>query len=71
MTNDELLLKLIERIKNHLEDTQKDLEEEVEQDGDLLDDFDKGWINGIESCIALLEWIQEGDIDLYGWKNKP
>jgi hypothetical protein len=64
MTNEELLLKLIERIKKQIQDFDTELQEEETEQGFERDDFDKGYLGGMESILLTVKFAQDGSIPI-------
>ena len=64
MTNDELLLKLIERINNSIKGLDKELKAEEIKQGFDRDEFDKGYLAGMESVLLTVKLAQDGSIPL-------
>ena len=64
MTNDELLLKLIERINNSIKGLDKELKAEKIKQGFDRDEFDKGYLAGMESVLLTVKLAQDGSIPL-------
>lgn len=64
MTNDELLLKLIERIKKQMQDFDTELQEEEREQGFDRDEFDKGYLGGMQSVLLTVEFAQDGSIPI-------
>lgn len=64
MTNEELLLKLIEEIKEQIQGLDEEFEQEETEQGFERDDFDKGYLAGMESVLLTVKLVQEGSVDL-------
>jgi len=64
MTNDELLLKLIERIKNQIRGLDKEWKAEETKQGFDRDEFDRGYLMGMKSVLLTVEFAQDGSIPL-------
>jgi hypothetical protein len=64
MTNDELLLKLIEEIKEQIQGLEGEFEQEELEQGFDRDDFDKGYLAGMQSVLLTVKLIQDGSVDL-------
>lgn len=62
MTNDELLIKLIERVKNQIKDLDEEFSTEETEQGFERDDFDKGYLAGMETILLTIELAQDGSI---------
>jgi hypothetical protein len=64
MTNDELLLKLIEEIKEQIQGLEEEFEQEELEQGFDRDDFDKGYLAGMQSVLLTVKLIQDGSVEL-------
>ena len=64
MTNDELLLKVIERIQKGMQGVEEQFEINELESGDERDDFDKGYLAGMKSVLFTVKFIQDGSVDL-------
>jgi len=64
MTNEELLLKLIERIKKQIQGLDEEFAEEETEQGFERDDFDKGYLMGMKSVLLTVEFAQDGSIPI-------
>jgi hypothetical protein len=64
MTNEELLLKLIEQIKSQIQGLDEEFEQEELEQGFDRDDFDKGYLAGMQSVLLTVKLIQDGSVDL-------
>ena len=64
MTNDELLLKVIERIQKGMQGVEEQFLINELESGDERDDFDKGYLAGMKSVLFTVKFIQDGSVDL-------
>jgi hypothetical protein len=64
MTNEELLLKLIEQIKSQIRGLDEEFEQEELEQGFDRDDFDKGYLAGMQSVLLTVKLVQDGSVDL-------
>jgi hypothetical protein len=64
MTNDELLLKLIERIKKQIQGLDEEFEAEEKEQGFDRDAFDRGYLMGMKSVLLTVEFAQDGSIPI-------
>jgi hypothetical protein len=64
MTNDELLLKLIEQIKKQIIGLEEEFEEEELAEGFDRDEFDKGYLAGMQAVLLEVKLVQDGSIEL-------
>jgi hypothetical protein len=64
MTNDELLLKLIERIKKQIQGLDEEFAAEETEQGFDRDEFDNGYLMGMKSVLLTVEFAQDGSIPI-------
>ena len=64
MTNDELLLKLIEQIKRQIRGLEEEFEKEELAEDFERDEFDKGYLAGMRTILLEVKLVQEGSIPL-------
>lgn len=64
MTNEELLIALVERVRKQIRGLEEEFEAEELAEGFDRDDFDKGYLAGMESVLLTIKLAQDGSIDL-------
>jgi hypothetical protein len=64
MTNDELLIKLTEQIKKQIRGLEEEFEAEELAEGFDRDEFDKGYLAGMQAVLLEVKLVQDGSIEL-------
>jgi hypothetical protein len=64
MTNDEILLKLIERIEKHIQGLDEEFAAEETEKGFERDEFDNGYLMGMKSVLLTVKLAQDGSLPL-------
>jgi hypothetical protein len=64
MTNEELLIKLTEQIKKQIRGLEEEFEAEELAEGFDRDEFDKGYLAGMQAVLLEVKLVQDGSIEL-------
>ena len=64
MTNEELLIALVERVKKQITGLEEEFEAEELAEGFDRDEFDKGYLAGMQAVLLEVKLVQDGSIDL-------
>jgi hypothetical protein len=64
MTNDELLQKLTAHLKLNLDVLIQDLEQQETEYGEEREEFDSGYVAGLQFAISQVEYVLDGTTEL-------